>query len=78
MLTFVSGDQSDQKLALYNIAGMVRPGGILIIDHRNYDYILETGRAPQGKNIYYKVLRVIVNDFLWFGISIDAQSRSWW
>lgn len=37
---------------------MVRPGGILIIDHRNYDYILETGRAPQGKNIYYKVLQV--------------------
>ncbi|KAK5856992.1 hypothetical protein PBY51_010265 [Eleginops maclovinus] len=48
------GDQSDQKLALSNIASMVRPGGILIIDHRNYDYILETGRAPQGKNIYYK------------------------
>ncbi|KAM4625719.1 glycine N-methyltransferase isoform 2-T2 [Polymixia lowei] len=48
------GDQSDQKLALQNIASMVRPGGILIIDHRNYDYILETGRAPQGKNIYYK------------------------
>lgn len=38
---------------------MVRPGGILIIDHRNYDYILETGRAPQGKNIYYKVLNVM-------------------
>lgn len=48
------GDQSDQKLALENIASMVKPGGILIIDHRNYDYILETGRAPQGKNIYYK------------------------
>ncbi|AWP16784.1 putative glycine N-methyltransferase [Scophthalmus maximus] len=48
------GDQSDQKLALQNIASMVRPGGTLIIDHRNYDYILETGRAPQGKNIYYK------------------------
>uniref|UniRef100_A0A8C3G089 Glycine N-methyltransferase n=1 Tax=Cyclopterus lumpus TaxID=8103 RepID=A0A8C3G089_CYCLU len=48
------GDQSDQKLALQNIASMVRPGGILIIDHRNYDFILETGRAPQGKNIYYK------------------------
>uniref|UniRef100_A0A3Q2QMN8 Glycine N-methyltransferase n=1 Tax=Fundulus heteroclitus TaxID=8078 RepID=A0A3Q2QMN8_FUNHE len=48
------GDQSEQKLALNNIASMVRPGGILIIDHRNYDYILETGRAPQGKNIYYK------------------------
>ncbi|KAG5857972.1 glycine N-methyltransferase [Anguilla anguilla] len=48
------GDQSDQKLALQNIASMVKPGGVLIIDHRNYDYILETGRAPQGKNIYYK------------------------
>ncbi|XP_007905406.1 glycine N-methyltransferase [Callorhinchus milii] len=48
------GDQSDQKLALTNIASMVKPGGILIIDHRNYDAILETGNAPQGKNIYYK------------------------
>ncbi|XP_017546231.1 glycine N-methyltransferase [Pygocentrus nattereri] len=48
------GDQSDQKLALQNIASMVKPGGILIIDHRNYDYILETGLAPQGKNIYYQ------------------------
>ncbi|KAM8913503.1 glycine N-methyltransferase [Spinachia spinachia] len=48
------GDQSDQQLALQNIASMVRPGGILIIDHRNYDFILETGQAPQGKNIYYK------------------------
>lgn len=53
------GDQSDQKLALQNIASMVRPGGILIIDHRNYDYILETGRAPKGKNIYYKVLNLM-------------------
>ncbi|KAI5618812.1 glycine N-methyltransferase [Silurus asotus] len=48
------GDQSDQKLALQNIASMVKPGGILIIDHRNYDYILKTGKAPEGKNIYYQ------------------------
>ena len=34
---------------------MVRPGGLLVIDHRNYDHILSTGRAPPGKNIYYKV-----------------------
>lgn len=52
---YLPGDQSDQKLALQNIASMVKPGGILIIDHRNYDYILETGKAPRGKNIYYQV-----------------------
>lgn len=34
---------------------MVRPGGVLVIDHRNYDHILATGCAPPGKNIYYKV-----------------------
>lgn len=34
---------------------MVRPGGLLVIDHRNYDHILSTGCAPAGKNIYYKV-----------------------
>merc|ERR1711928_150664 len=27
-------------------------GGILIIDHRNYDYILKHGKSP-NKNIYY-------------------------
>ena len=31
---------------------MLKPGGILIIDHRNYDYILKNGKAPK-KNIYY-------------------------
>ncbi|XP_005996721.1 glycine N-methyltransferase [Latimeria chalumnae] len=61
------GDQSDQKLALANIAGMVKPGGILIIDHRNYDYILQTGRAPPGKNIYYKsdLTKDITTSVLW-------------
>lgn len=49
------GDQSEHKLALRNIASMVRPGGVLVIDHRNYDHILATGCAPPGKNIYYKV-----------------------
>ncbi|XP_043859803.1 glycine N-methyltransferase isoform X2 [Dromiciops gliroides] len=48
------GDQSEHKLALKNIVGMVRPGGLLVIDHRNYDHILSTGCAPPGKNIYYK------------------------
>ncbi|KAM9666210.1 glycine N-methyltransferase isoform 1-T1 [Trichechus inunguis] len=47
------GDQSDHRLALKNIASMVRLGGLLVIDHRNYDHILSTGCAPPGKNIYY-------------------------
>uniref|UniRef100_K7F321 Glycine N-methyltransferase n=1 Tax=Pelodiscus sinensis TaxID=13735 RepID=K7F321_PELSI len=45
------GDQSDHKLALKNIASMVRPGGLMVIDHRNYDYILATGCAPPGKHL---------------------------
>ncbi|XP_055427366.1 glycine N-methyltransferase [Bubalus kerabau] len=48
------GDQSEHRLALRNIASMVRSGGVLVIDHRNYDHILRTGCAPPGKNIYYK------------------------
>ncbi|XP_022437642.1 glycine N-methyltransferase isoform X1 [Delphinapterus leucas] len=48
------GDQSEHRLALKNIVSMVRSGGVLVIDHRNYDHILSTGCAPPGKNIYYK------------------------
>lgn len=48
------GDQSEHRQALKNIASMVRTGGLLVIDHRNYDHILSTGCAPPGKNIYYK------------------------
>ncbi|XP_022081501.1 glycine N-methyltransferase-like [Acanthaster planci] len=47
------GTQENQLVALRNFATMLKPGGILIIDHRNYDAILDTGRAPI-KNIYYK------------------------
>lgn len=38
-----------------NIASMVRLGGLLIIDYRNYDYIFSIGCVFLGKNIYYKV-----------------------
>ncbi|XP_061424367.1 glycine N-methyltransferase [Lethenteron reissneri] len=63
----LKGDQSEHKLALQNIASMVRPGGIFIIDHRNYDYILDTGKAPPGKNIYYKsdLTKDISTSVLW-------------
>ena len=42
----------DHKRCIQNMYDMLKPGGILIIDHRNYDYILKNGRAPK-KNIYY-------------------------
>jgi glycine N-methyltransferase len=47
------GDQRDQCAALENMARALKPGGLLLIDHRNYDAILNTGKAPPGKNIYY-------------------------
>merc|ERR1719435_794445 len=46
------GDFRNQKIAIKNFYDLLKPGGVLIIDHRNYDYILEHGRAPK-KNIYY-------------------------
>jgi len=46
------GEQQQHKIALSNFESLVKPGGILIIDHRNYDAILKYGRAP-SKNVYY-------------------------
>ena len=48
------GNQHDHKVALANFWSMVKPGGILMIDHRNYDDILDTGTVP-ARNIYYSV-----------------------
>ena len=42
----------NQKTAFKQFYDLLRPGGILIIDHRNYDYILKHGKA-HNKNIYY-------------------------
>ena len=52
------GDQHDHRLAIANFYGLLKPGGVLIIDHRNYDYILENGSAPT-KNIYYNVIHIL-------------------
>lgn len=48
------GDQREQKQAIKNFEKCLKPGGLLIIDHRNYDNIMETGATP-GKSIYYNV-----------------------
>lgn len=48
------GDLQNQKLAIQNFKDMLKPGGVLFIDHRNYDAILDTGKAP-SRNLYYNV-----------------------
>lgn len=48
------GDQREQKQAIKNFEKCLKPGGILLIDHRNYDRILETGSTP-SKSLYYNV-----------------------
>ncbi|KAK7868539.1 hypothetical protein R5R35_004821 [Gryllus longicercus] len=40
--------QADQRRAIANFWGCVRPGGALIVDHRNYDAILATGATPKS------------------------------
>merc|ERR1719431_1999570 len=40
------GDWRDHKTCIQNMYDMLKPGGILVIDHRNYDYILKHGKAP--------------------------------
>lgn len=49
-----TGDKSDIKKALKNFEKCVKTGGLLLIDHRNFDYILDTGETPT-KCIYYNV-----------------------
>lgn len=49
-----SEEQLDHKQAIKNFQKCLKPRGILFIDHRNYDDILETGDTP-AKSIYYNV-----------------------
>lgn len=46
------GDQREQIQAIKNFERCVKPGGLLLIDHRNYDNIMNTGATP-AKCIYY-------------------------
>jgi len=65
-----TGDLAQIKLAIRNFYEMIKPGGVLLIDHRNYDYILDTGKSPM-KNIYYnsKHIRDIQTSMLY----VNAQ-----
>ena len=46
------GDMRDHKKCFQNFKNLIKPGGVFVIDHRNYDYILANGKAPSN-NIYY-------------------------
>lgn len=47
------GNGTGHIQAITNFFDMLKPGGVLVIDHRNYDTIV-TGRSPPMKNIYYQ------------------------
>lgn len=53
------GDQREQKLAIQNFEKCVKPGGLLLIDHRNYDNIIDTGSTP-SKCLYYNVSDTLI------------------
>ncbi|XP_033207806.1 glycine N-methyltransferase [Belonocnema kinseyi] len=59
------GDQREQRQALSNFERCVKTGGLLLIDHRNYDYAIETGRTPT-QCVYYnsKHLQQIITSVL--------------
>ncbi|XP_049865389.1 glycine N-methyltransferase [Pectinophora gossypiella] len=46
------GDQRMQRMCLQNFAKCLKPGGLLLIDHRNYDAMIDSGATP-GHSIYY-------------------------
>ena len=48
------GNLTNQRKALGNFKALLKPGGMLVIDHRNYDEILSSGQVPSN-NIYYNV-----------------------
>jgi len=54
------GNMTDQKTAISNFMKLLKPGGVLIIDHRNYDHIV-SGGSPPIKNVYYKGYECDVN-----------------
>lgn len=78
------GDQREQKEALRNFEMCIKPGGLLLIDHRNFDLIVNEGRLPPTC-IYYnskhtldiKVSTLTVsgeNRLVMFDYKIDTSS----
>jgi glycine N-methyltransferase len=53
-----SGTLANQRQAIGNFKSLLKPGGILVIDHRNYDEILSSGQVP-AKNVYYNSSHIL-------------------
>lgn len=62
----VKGDWVFFRQALRNFEKCVKPGGFLLIDHRNYDNIIDSGETA-AKSIYYNV-----SEFEKFFLNIDS------
>ncbi|CAD7092379.1 unnamed protein product [Hermetia illucens] len=52
------GDQREHKLAIRNFRRCTKPGGLFLIDHRNYDNILANGKMSM-KNVYYNAKHTV-------------------
>ena len=50
------GTKQSQKTALVNLFATVKPGGVLILDHRNYDDIIDKSVKPV-QSVYYNNVR---------------------
>lgn len=45
--------RTDQRLAvLRRVHGLLRPGGVMLVDHRNFDYIADRQAMPPGRSVY--------------------------
>lgn len=70
-----SGEQRDQKRAIKNFEECVKPGGLLLIDHRNYDNIMSTGNTP-AKSLYYNVSEAFCVYIVCFKLNIVLMNRA--
>ena len=71
------GDQSSHRTAITNFRDCLRPGGILVIDHRNYDHICGGGKAPM-RNIYYQVILYLTYYFKGnYVLYLSALAHRW-
>lgn len=53
--------QNIYRQALHNFERCVKPGGLLLIDHRNYEYIIQKGQTSPIESMYYNVSNKLFN-----------------